>query len=244
MTVRGSPLNLDMDSGERTLVIVSAWYGNHEESKLWSTDHGIDVTDVVSELVNSQSNLLSLNKDAKKGFYNKLFKTDPCPLRRKVVAVRYRYGTAKVRECMAQESHALFVSEQADLCSNFQETDEEESGRVFMIRTFAGGQNQGRKYQFKATTIEEQAGWVRSINQQIQECRAARKNAQHIPLPQRTQACARRIHDTDLFQQFFGGIICLSFVISLIRSEMVPAAGRYVSMHKGLRHARLSSSST
>ena len=228
MRFRDSSLNLDADSGELSLAIVSAWYGTHEESKRWSTDLGVDVTKIVSELVDSQSNQLSLNKDSKIGFYNKLFKTDPCPLRRKVVAVRYRYGTAKVRECMAHESRSLFVTEQADLCSNFQETEEEEeSGRMFIIRTVAGGQNQGRRYSFKATTMEEQAGWVRSMNQQIQQCRTAKEKEQTFSLWQRAQTAARLMHDTDLFQQFFGGIICTSFIISLVRSEMVPAAGSY-----------------
>ena len=39
------------------------------------------------------------------------------------------------------------------------------------------------------------------------------------------KATCKRWHDGDFFQQLFGVIIVLSFIISLVRSEMVPAEG-------------------
>ena len=42
---------------------------------------------------------------------------------------------------------------------------------------------------------------------------------------QRVQAAALTVHDSDAFQQFFGVVITASFVISLVRTEMVPAEG-------------------
>ena len=41
------------------------------------------------------------------------------------------------------------------------------------------------------------------------------------------KATCKRWHDGDFFQQLFGVIIVLSFIISLVRSEMVPAEGSH-----------------
>ena len=208
------------------LIIVSAWYGNYQTDKRWQIEDkvGMDVTDQVKELVSDRE--LSMNKEAKLGFYNEVFKADPSPWSRKVIAVRYQYGStpgSTVREIVAAESHALLITEDPEMCSH--EAHEAKINNSFEIRTAPEGQNGGRKYLFRVESPEQYAHWIRILRQSIQDARGVYEREHALSLPQQVQSAAKAVHDSDLFQQFFGLVIMASFVISLVRTEMVPTEG-------------------
>jgi voltage-gated sodium channel len=94
------------------------------------------------------------------------------------------------------------------------------------MHTIPGGHNGGRKFQFKVEGTEEQYNkWVDTLQACMKTAkeRALNQTRQH-PV-QRLQTYTRKIHDSDAFQQFFGIVIMSSFLVSLVRTEMVPTPG-------------------
>ena len=114
---KGEKTGGDGEGGKAGLVVIAAWYGIHQTDKRWQVGDkvGIDVTDAVEAAVCGDE--ISLNEEAKTGYFNEFFKTDPSPWFRKVLAVRYRYGP-KVSEIIADEAHAIFITQDPDLCSH------------------------------------------------------------------------------------------------------------------------------
>ena len=133
--------------------------------------------------------------------------------------------------------------------------EEEEEERTIEIRTIAGGHNLGRKYRLRAETRNEATRWAEILQQCVRkaiklETRRVKKHPWQLLCHQ-----ARKVHggfsndgcalalqtprdgaaadfdeilhcpDGNPFQQFFGLVIMSSFLISLVRAEMVPEKG-------------------
>jgi hypothetical protein len=98
------------------------------------------------------------------------------------------------------------------------------SEKTFLIdiETEPDGHNAGRSYQFRVHDSEVAAQWLSVLRSASKACKD--KNDYLTPA-QKLQKAARKLHDSDKFQQIFGAIIMISFVVSLIRTEMVPAEG-------------------
>ena len=99
-----------------------------------------------------------------------------------------------------------------------------EEFQTFDILTKPDGHNQGRKYQFRVAP-EKFSGWVNHLTGQTEEAKRLFIEKNRKTLLQQVKIFAKRVHDSDEFQQFFGVIIMLSFAISLVQSEMVPVEG-------------------
>jgi hypothetical protein len=90
----------------------------------------------------------------------------------------------------------------------------------FAIKTIQSGHNAGRTYEFQASTAEKHSEWLKHLIacRNMAQCNDESK----FTCLDRLQIRAVKIHDHESFQQFFGCVICSSFLISIVRSEMVP----------------------
>ena len=208
------------------LRIQAAWYGTPIRDQRWLIGEkiGVDVTATIASKVLGKQ--LSLNKDGRFGYWNELFKkqpgfVDPCPFQQKVLAIRFSYGE-KLEEVTIQENEALFISNHPVLSDFHQEKDEEQL-KEFELRTVTNGHNSGRKYRFHVEKEEEFTACLFALREGVKKATTRHAQQQQLSPWQKTQRLALAIHDTDLFQQFFGFIILASFVVSLVRAEITPA---------------------
>ena len=95
---------------------------------------------------------------------------------------------------------------------------------VITIQTEAGGHNAGRKFRFKIPNQEDHDQWMAVLEETRQEVlELKRMQMQQHPLSV-VRDKAKELHDTEAFQQFFGFVIMASFLVSLVRAEIVPLA--------------------
>lgn len=90
---------------------------------------------------------------------------------------------------------------------------------TFVLRTSVDGHNRGRAYEFHVSTAESRTEWIRKLETHQQK---AKKGGLQVSVVRKLQIRTLTFHDSSLFQNFFAFVICVSFLISLVRSQMVP----------------------
>jgi len=94
---------------------------------------------------------------------------------------------------------------------------------TFQVHTVPGGIAEGRVYTFRTDNEQALQRWTTGIKDLADAAMADWKEQHKLTRAQKVQRKARKLHDSARFQSFFGLMILLSFFLSLVQTEMVPA---------------------
>ena len=96
---------------------------------------------------------------------------------------------------------------------------------IIRIKTMAGGHNGGRDYVFRAPSPETASDWYQWTRDLSKEATNRSHKAMQISIWAKVQQQARRLHDHNAWQGFFGVLIVASFVLSVTVAEIRPPLG-------------------
>ena len=91
----------------------------------------------------------------------------------------------------------------------------------FILCTIANGHNGGRRYQFRVDDEGLRQQWLKIIDDCTEVSRKKHEDESRLTPWQQLKQHAKAMHDSDPFQQFFGGVIITSFLVSLVISVSV-----------------------
>ena len=81
------------------------------------------------------------------------------------------------------------------------------------------GQSKSRRYQFRIDDEDYYSEWLKVL----QTSKEKDNEKYRLSGWQKFELAAKRAHDSDWFQQFFGAVIMANFIVSLVQSELIPA---------------------
>jgi hypothetical protein len=91
----------------------------------------------------------------------------------------------------------------------------------FSFETVEKGHNDGRTYRFRVGSEGLRAEWLKVLK----ETKRNYERNHRQSFRNRMVSTAKRLHDHNAFQRFFGAVIMGSFIMSLTQTEMIPDEG-------------------